>query len=508
MASTKGARIFISYKRVEPDLSVAREVFEALRQQHDVFIDQIIPVGVRWGERIEAEIHQADVFIAFLSADSIGSEMVVAEISTAYQLTKSQGGRPVILPVRLAYRGPFPYPLSAYLDAINWAFWQDPEDTPRLITELMHAVSGKPLPIGTTQTKSSLLQSSATPSLPPPPSASAPLEMPEGTMDPQSTYYVERPSDHTALAAIERQGITMSIKAPRQMGKSSLLMRIVDAATRQGKRVALLDFQLFEKAALTDANTFFRQFCSWLTIEVDVEDRLDDYWQAPLGNTQRCTRYMGRHLLPKLGSSLVLALDEVETIFDTDFRADFFGMLRSWHNSRANTPIWKQLDLALVTSTEPYQLIGNLNQSPFNVGTQIELMDFTPAQVADLNHRHGSPLHPDQIPECMVLFGGQPYLVRQALYLVASGRMSAADLFRHAADDDGPFGDHLRYHFFRLHDREDLIQGLCQIIRGNTGSDERVAYRLHSAGLVRIVGRTVLPRCRLYADYFREHLRG
>ena len=57
--------------------------------------------------------------------------------------------------------------------------------------------------------------------LAPPPSASASLEMPEGTMDPQSTFYVERPSDHTALAAIERQGITISIKAPRQMGKSS-----------------------------------------------------------------------------------------------------------------------------------------------------------------------------------------------------------------------------------------------------------------------------------------------
>ena len=110
----------------------------------------------------------------------------------------------------------------------------------------------------------------------------------------------------------------------------------------------------------------------------------------------------------------------METIFETAFRDDFFGMLRSWHNSRA-TPIWRQLDLVLVTSTEPYQLMGNLNQSPFNVGTQIELMDFTPEQVADLNHRHGSPLHPDQIPECMTLFGGQPYLVRRALYLVASG---------------------------------------------------------------------------------------
>jgi hypothetical protein len=45
MASTKRARIFISYKRVEPDTSVAREVFEALSQQHDVFIDQVIPVA-------------------------------------------------------------------------------------------------------------------------------------------------------------------------------------------------------------------------------------------------------------------------------------------------------------------------------------------------------------------------------------------------------------------------------------------------------------------------------
>jgi hypothetical protein len=86
--------------------------------------------------------------------------------------------------------------------------------------------------------------------------------------------------------------------------------------------------------------------------------------------------------------------------------------------------------------------------------------------------------------------------------------MSAADLFTHAAADDGPFGDHLRYHLFRLHDREDLIQGLRQITRGNTGTDEQVIYRLHSAGLVRIEGRAVLPRCRLYANYFREHLRG
>ena len=78
-------------------------------------------------------------------------------------------------------------------------------------------------------------------------------------------------------------------------------------------------------------------------------------------------------------------------------------------------------------------------------------------------------------------------------HLVASGQMPAADLLMHAADDGGPFGDHLRYHFFRLHDREDLIQGLRQILRNNTCADARVVYRLHSAGLVRIEGGRYCP---------------
>jgi hypothetical protein len=34
------------------------------------------------------------------------------------------------------------------------------------------------------------------------------------------------------------------------MGKSSLLIRIIEDAVRAGKRVAFIDFQLFEKSAL------------------------------------------------------------------------------------------------------------------------------------------------------------------------------------------------------------------------------------------------------------------
>ncbi|RCJ18396.1 hypothetical protein A6S26_28970 [Nostoc sp. ATCC 43529] len=353
-----------------------------------------------------------------------------------------------------------------------------------------------------------ILQSNSSP-LPRPFRAVQPvsLEMPEGTMSSESQFYIERSSDLLALEIIKQQGVTIIIKGPRQMGKSSLLIRTIDAAVAVGKWVVFLDFQLFDKATLNNADNFFRQFCCWLTDELEMADKVDEYWQTPLGYSQRCTRYVNRYILKDFGKPLVLAMDEVESIFDSEFRSDFFAMLRSWHNSRAITPIWKNLDLVLATSTEPYQFIDNLHESPFNVGVAVNLEDFTTEQVADLNRRHGSPLNSSEERQLMALLNGHPYLVRLALYVIASQRLSTAELFTNATADNGPFGNHLRNYLFRLHNKTELVQGMLQVIRQNI-CDERVFFRLHGAGLVRREGHKVIPRCQLYAEYFREKLRG
>ncbi len=515
-SNAQRARVFISYKRdVEPDERVALRICEVLSRQHDVFIDQTMLVGTRWAGRIEAELRRSDYLITFLSAESVHSEMMLMEIETAHhlcrdRLAKGEKGRPAILPVRMAYSELLRYPLSAYLNPINWAVWESDEDMPRLIEELRQAVSGGVLSIDE-QPKPRFVREGEPEEIPVPSSAAQPLrlESPEGTMRHESKFYVERPDvDSVALKAVEQPGMTMTIKGPRQMGKSSLLMRAMAAAAQAGKHVVFLDFQLFDKRALNDADTFFRQFCAWLTDKLDLEDRVEEAWQRPLGNPQRCTRYVGRYLLKELGAPLFLAMDEVESVFETDFRSDFFSMLRSWHNDRAYDKRWRQLDLALVTSTEPYQLIENLNQSPFNVGEVIELTDFLPQQVADLNRRHGSPLSSAQEEQLMALLGGHPYLTRKALYLVASRRLTMADLLATATRDRGPFGDHLRYHLFRLQGHEALIRSFRQVLRQHTCPDEGIFWRLRGAGLVRREGRDVVPRCTLYADYFREHLDG
>jgi hypothetical protein len=219
---------------------------------------------------------------------------------------------------------------------------------------------------------------------------------------------------------------------------------------------------------------------------------------------------MQNHVLKQVGGPLLLAMDEVDRMFEAPYRSDFFSMLRGWHNNRALPlmRIWKQFDLALVTATEPYHLIANLNQSPFNVGEVIPLTDFTAAQLGDLNQRHGSPLTPTQERQVMALLHGHPYLVRRALYLLAGGKLGIETLLEQATTDGGPFGDHLRYHLFRIYDKQDLVQGLLQVIRSNRCPDERIARLLVAAGLARKEDEQVLPRCQLYAAYFGERLHG
>lgn len=503
------ARIFISYKRnIEPDTPVATAVYEALRQHHDVFMDTTIQVGEKWAESIQKAIKESDYLIIFLSENSVHSEMVIAEIETAHHHNKAHG-KPAILPVRLTYSEPLVYPISAYLNPLQWARWDSESDTPRLIAELQRAVAGGSLPSKMTDVQS-IVPIPAGDEIPTAFANIPPHDLgsPEGTMPHQSLFYIERDSDQDAMQALhEINGVTITIKGPRQMGKSSLLNRLMADGSARNMKTAFIDFQMIENSAIENADIFYRQFCSLLSWEFEVEDRTEELWKNPLGQVQKTTNYVIKHLLRELqDTQLLLAMDEVERMFSSPFRSDFFSMLRSWHNNRARGGDWTRFNMALVTSTEPYQLIADLNQSPFNVGAVVELKDFTPKQVGEMNQRHGNPLSTEQVAKVSELLGGHPYLTRRALYLTASKRATFDDIVKKAYEDDGPFGDHLRNHLFRMSDHQDLKSGLNQVIQRQRCSDEHIFFRLRGAGLVRRVGNDVLPRNALYTSYFGKRL--
>jgi len=91
-------------------------------------------------------------------------------------------------------------------------------------------------------------------------------------------------------------------------------------------------------------------------------------WDPDLSDSQNLSRYMEKQVLQESEVSTVLAIDEADILFQAEFTYDFFGMLRSWHNQRANPlkkKLWKRLDLVLVTSTEPYLVHRSGPRIPF-----------------------------------------------------------------------------------------------------------------------------------------------
>ncbi len=504
--SAPHARVFISYKRnVDPDQLLAREIVASLGGAgYDVFIDQQLTVGQGWAREIETRVRESQYLIVLLTPESAGSEMVRGEIEIARHNAAAHG-TPVILPVRVDFDDPLPYPLNAYIGSIIYATWNGPQDTTSLLRELMSAMSSGPRkappakPTGSSGGAARL-----------PPAYAAPLPVPGGTLDLDDPWYLARDSDATALTVARQPAQTLTIEGPRQMGKSSLLMRTVKAGLDVGKKVALLDFQLLDEATKADADLFYRRFAAAVAEQLELPDKVDETWDGGYSNPQNCTRYLQQHILKPLRSPCILAIDETDAVFRTEFAADFFAMLRSWHGLRAHPTRreWKALDIFLSTSTEPHFFIERPHESPFNVGVVVPLHDFTPGEVARMNALHPRPLAESDVDRLYGLLGGHPFLTRKALYGVASSApaYTVDALIDIAAEDTGPFGDHLNYYLLRLQLKPELIAAFREAIKGHDGGDELLVHRLEGAGLVRRERNRVLPRCELYARYFRERL--
>jgi hypothetical protein len=495
------ARVFISYKRTDPDETLALQLHDALGQHYDVFIDRQILTGAHWARRINEEIERADFFVVLLSKLSVHSEMVLGEIDKARGLAADrENRRPRLLPVRVAFQDRLPFPLNAWFQFVNWIEWQAPRDTPLVVKNLRDSIINGAAPSGPPRGGAGL--SKPAPRFEP---VRPPIELqqpfggppPKGALSLDSAYYVERPSDARMRSLLRRNGVTISIRGPRQIGKTSLLARAVRMAEAEGKRVAWIDFQLFEKSALADARTFYQQFCGHISLALGIEPHIEQHWDDRLGNMFNCAQYIKNYVLPRAGGPLLLAMDEVDRVLESGFRTDFFRMLRSWD---------KRLDMVLVASTEPRMWIENTYESPFNVAEQVDLGDFTADDVRNLNRRYGSPLRADQLQRLIDLVGGHPYLVHYAIYSVASRIYSPEQLFARSVSDDSPFGDHLNHLLFRLYDKPDLADTMRRIIANRGCRDERMFYQLNGAGLVRRKGEHVRPSRQLYADFLRSRL--
>lgn len=506
------SQVFLSYRHVPRDEELAEGLCAHLQARGlRVFLDKQIRVGLDWVEEIDRQLRASSAFVVFLSEDSIRSDMVRQEIKTAYELRRD--GKMTLFPVRVGFSGDLPYDLGGYLNHIQYALW-NPGDSKDDLFDLLHsAITGSvSLPVTPASDDTSVL-SLADPSVAaewkgaPLPAADPRIVLETGTIRLDSPFYVRRREDDVVERCLKQAGSTIVIKGPRQSGKSSLLARAHASSKLAGRRSVYLDFQTFDEPQLASLGATLQTLARRIARALKTTIQPKDVWDSDLlGEKGSFAEFLVTAVLA--GPPVVLLLDEVDRLFDRPYRGDFFAAVRGWHNNRATEEAWENLHLVLGHATDPALWIENLNESPFNVGDRLRLEGFTREQVADLNARHGSPLRSaDEIAGLMELVGGHPYLLRQALYVLATERWPLVRLREEAAKDNGPFGDHLRRHLWALHQNERLRNVVAGIARGAGCEDETLFQRLLAAGLVRGETRAEARlRCDLYQQYFSRHL--
>uniref|UniRef100_A0A7C3VJW6 Serine/threonine protein kinase n=1 Tax=Planktothricoides sp. SpSt-374 TaxID=2282167 RepID=A0A7C3VJW6_9CYAN len=331
-----------------------------------------------------------------------------------------------------------------------------------------------------------------------------------GPVGVDSPFYIERPpAESRSYEKIVLPGALIRIKAPRQMGKTSLLNRILAYAGKQGYQTVSLNMEEVEEAKLDKVDNFLRWFSAYVTRKLNLQPQLDNYWDEEIyGSKVSCKTYFECYLLQQIDTPMVLGLDGVDRLFPyTHISHEFFAMLRNWHEEAKTKDIWRKLRLVVAHSTEDYGKL-NINQSPFNVGEPIELTEFTTPQAQELARRHGLDGKNTPVPQLMEIVGGHPYLIRLAFYRLALGEVKLEDLLRDATTDAGIYNAHLRRHLATLQQQPKLAAALQQVISQSepVKIDTMQGYKLDSMGLIKRLGDNSSPRCQLYRIYFSNHL--
>ncbi|PIG95351.1 AAA-like domain-containing protein [Gloeocapsopsis sp. IPPAS B-1203] len=339
------------------------------------------------------------------------------------------------------------------------------------------------------------------------------LEFPSGPVPLHSPFYIERfPIEQRAYAQISKPGSLIRIKAPKQMGKTSLMHRILAHAKPAGLRTVQLNLQRADSTIFTSLDKFLRWLCANVSRQLDLEPKLDEYWDEDIGSKVSCTLYFQSYVLAKIDSPIVLALDDVNRVFEyPEISTDFLPLLRSWYEDAAELEIWQKLRLVVVHATEAYIPL-DINQSPFNVGLPIKLPELNVEQVQDLAIRHKldwakGEVGKQNLAPLLAMVGGHPYLIRLALYHLARLE-SLEELLQASYTVSGIYSDHLRRHLANLQEHLELAAALKRVVVAPEAVtlEAIAAYKLESMGLVKLEGNRAIPSCKLYQLYFREQL--
>ena len=324
--------------------------------------------------------------------------------------------------------------------------------------------------------------------------------------------YISRPKlEKQCLSTLLSPGALLRIKAPENMGKTLLLEYCLFQIREQGFNTIKVDLRLAEKAILKDLKAFLQWICITSTEELNLPDQLDHQWKDRFGLNMNLVRYFERYILQSVSSPLVLAFDNFDVLFsEPRLFQEFSKILRGMHESAKRSDrvgqTFQQLRIIVCHSTQAYPNI-DINHSPFNVGTPIEIPPFQYEELEKLA-KDQLPWSPSELQELIAILGGNPKLTQISFEWIERENLSFTEFQQLYQKDSSPFRTDLQKIWNTITSNPDLLQGIIAIL------NHEKEYKLHSQALFKLISMGVIKQkdeeyqisCKLYKSFFHQQL--
>lgn len=348
-----------------------------------------------------------------------------------------------------------------------------------------------------------------------------------GTVQVGSGIYIPRQADDQLLELCKNHAFA-SVLSPRQMGKSSLMMRAALQLKPEGYQSVVVD--LAGIGVQASAEQWYLGLLDEITHQLELPIDVLDWWQSKthLAIAQRMYAFFREVLVAEHSAPVIIFLDEIDTALKLSFTDDFFAIIRALHETRAREPALNHISFVLIGVASPGDLIRDRQRTPFNIGQRVDLTDFTFDEA--LPFADGLELPPDLARQVLTWIlqwtGGHPYLTQRLCSDIAAQHKadwSEEDVAQRVASTFfGPKSDqdnNLQFVRDMLTKRLPEISGVVtaynvlstyKAIHRNLRpvyDDEQSVVKSHLklSGIVRRNGRVLQVRNPIYAHVFDQH---
>jgi hypothetical protein len=243
-----------------------------------------------------------------------------------------------------------------------------------------------------------------------------------GSLSVDNPSYVIRQADRDFYEGLKAGNLCYVLNS-RQTGKSSLRVQTMNRLQAEGICCAEIDLSGIGSHQVTPEQWYggiLQEIISSLELKINRRN----WWREhdDLSPVKRFKEFIETVLLLGNSQNIVIFIDEIDSVLKLNFKDDFFAVVRSCYNKRAEKSVYRRLTFALLGVATPSDLIQDKSRTPFNIGQAIELQGFQIHEAQLLTKGlEGKTSNPQKVLKAILSWTeGQPFLTQKLCNFIQS----------------------------------------------------------------------------------------